>query len=273
MGSGAQSAISAEALLSRLRTREFGREMRVLAETESTIDVAWQWLHGGGAHGGVVIAERQTAGRGRQGRPWASPPGGLWMSVLARPNMDAVNVGRLGIALALAAAEAVSIEGGLSAGVRWPNDVVVGDRKVGGVLVETELVGDEVRAAVLSLGLNVNVSVGDLPAPVQGLATSLQRETRSEHSIGRLAAGVLEKLEQLWPIVVEGALEDRSDPLAAMWRERDVLEGHPVAVEIGAETVNGTAIGIDRAGNLVLMIGGAARAVSAGEAALVRKAA
>jgi BirA family biotin operon repressor/biotin-[acetyl-CoA-carboxylase] ligase len=150
---------------------------------------------------------------------------------------------------------------------------VVGSGKVGGVLVETEVVGGKVRCAVLSLGLNVNVPIDDLPGPVQGLATSLQHETGSEHSIGRLAARALEELERLWPVVVEGASDGRSDPLAAMWRERDVLDGHPVAIEIGGETVNGTAIGIDRAGNLVLMMGGAARAVSAGEVTLVRKAA
>ena len=103
-------ALSAEALLRALETKRFGRALRLLAETPSTIDVAWAWLRAGGPEGAAVIAEQQTQGRGRATRRWASPRGGLWMSVLARPGMPAARGGLLGIGLALAPPEASARE-------------------------------------------------------------------------------------------------------------------------------------------------------------------
>jgi BirA family biotin operon repressor/biotin-[acetyl-CoA-carboxylase] ligase len=190
------------------------------------------------------------------------------MSALAHLSMDAARAGRLGIGVALAAAEAIRAEARLSAGVNWPNDVVVGEKKVGGVLVETQTVRGAIRAAVLSLGLNVNVAIEDLPEPARKNATSLQRESGEEHSIERLLASVLTEIERLWPAVTAPAPAGDGGRLTAMWRERDLLAGREITVETGGETLTGTAIGIDEVGDLVLMIEGERRAIQAGEATL-----
>lgn len=252
-------------LLGELRTSRFGRALRVVAETPSTIDVAWEWLHGGGPEGGVVIAERQTRGRGRRGRAWASPRGGLWMSAIARPQLEMGSAGRLGVGLAIATAEAVGAEAGCEVGLKWPNDIVLGGRKLGGVLVETEEEGGRVGAAVLSIGLNVNLEGDSLPEEVRGVGTSLLGETGRRHCIERIAGRVLEELEGLWPEVVGGGRG-----LVERWGERDVLYGRELGVDVGGETRRGRAGGIDREGALVLMIGGAVDRVAAGEVSSVR---
>jgi BirA family biotin operon repressor/biotin-[acetyl-CoA-carboxylase] ligase len=267
MGSGSAAALSAEALLQELRTARFGRSLRLLAEVRSTIDVAWDWMREGGPHGAAVIAERQTRGRGRHGRPWASPHGGLWMSILVRPSMGTAGAGRLGIGLALAAAEAIHSASGVPAGVKWPNDLVVEERKLGGALVGTEAVGEEIGAAVLSLGVNVNMSLSELPASVRQTATTLLEESGRRHAVGTLAGRILGQLEDVWPTVVgEGA------ELAERWRRHDVLAGRELSVETAGETARGMAMGIDGAGALVLMAAGGLRTVSAGDAILVKDA-
>ena len=247
----------------------------MVAEAASTIELAQRLLRGGGPEGAVVIAERQTQGRGRLGRPWASPAGGLWMSMIARPDLGASAAGRLGIGLGLAAAEAVVAETGCEAGVKWPNDVMVGGRKLGGVLVETEVVGDRVSGAVLSLGLNVNLSAAALPEEIRSTATSLREETGREWPVEVICARVLDRLEEMWPIVLgDGAA------LVERWRERDVLAGREVSLEVRGAARRGTAMrrtavrgraeGIDRAGGPRLPGAGGGQLVRSGDAAEVR---
>ncbi len=256
---------SPEIFLQELRAAGFGRAVRVLAETTSTIDVAWEWLRADGPDGGVVIADRQTQSRGRVGRTWTSPEGGLWMSVLARPGIGAEHVGRLGVALALATAEGVRALAGCGAGVKWPNDVMLEGHKIAGVLGEAEIEGGRIARAVMSVGVNVNVRLRDLPEEVRETATTLLEATGREHALEPLAARVLDRLEQLWPSVVGDGSE-----LVTAWQERDVLLGREVAVELGGETVRGEDRGIDPDGALRLLVGGEERRVTVGEIVRLR---
>lgn len=258
-------AFSADILEGELSTLRFGRACRILRETPSTIDAAWEWLRAGGPEGAVVVADRQTRGRGRLGRAWASPEGGLWMTVVSRPGLAAREGGRLGIGLALAAAEGVAAATGLGPQVKWPNDIVLGGRKVGGVLVETEVAGGTIEAATLSLGLNVNVSLADLPEQVRPTAGSLREAAAGELSLEAVAAQVLEHLERIWPLVLgQGAA------LAARWREWDALAGAEVCVQRRGDEVRGRVIGVDRDGALVLGTPGGEQRVEVGEVHLVR---
>jgi BirA family biotin operon repressor/biotin-[acetyl-CoA-carboxylase] ligase len=257
---------SGEALQAELHTARFGRAARVVAETASTIDLSWQWLREGGPEGGVVVADRQTRGRGRRGRGWVSPPGGLWMSILARPGLPAPRVGRLSVGLCLAAAGGLR-QLGVEVGVKWPNDLLVGGRKVGGVLVETKAVGELVESAVLSLGANVNLSPDDLPSALRAAAISLRDATGREWSLESVAARVLDSLEALWPDVIGDSAR-----LSELWRECDVLSGRQVAVKAGHDVIRGRAHGIDQGGALVLEVAGASRSLVVGETAEVRMA-
>jgi BirA family biotin operon repressor/biotin-[acetyl-CoA-carboxylase] ligase len=256
---------SPEAFFLGLRSEQFGRELRLLEEAPSTLDFAWDWLRADGPQGGVVIAARQTAGRGRAGRTWSSPEGGLWMSVLARPGIPAAHVGRLSVALALATAEAVRVAAGLEVGVKWPNDVVWEGKKLAGVLGETEHARGVIARAVLSVGVNANLRLADLPAEIRATATTLREMTGQDHALELLAARLLEALEARWPSVLSDGVA-----LRAEWAERDALREREVTVEMGQQTVRGVARGIDGEGALRLLVEGEERRLTAGEIVQVR---
>jgi BirA family biotin operon repressor/biotin-[acetyl-CoA-carboxylase] ligase len=189
------------------------------------------------------------------------------MSVIVYPRIAGEAAGRLGASVALAAAESVSGQTGAQADVRWPNDVLIGGRKVGGVLAETEMSGTEIAAAVLSVGLNVNVSPADLPAEVRGLATTLLAETGRTHSLSLLAARLLEALEAIWP-----AVTGDGRALVARWRRRDALLGRKVRVEAVGKMTPGRAEGINDCGHLELLADGVKSTIPAGELVSVREA-
>ena len=247
MSSGSGPGISATALLAELRTQGIGRALRVLAEATSTVDIARDWLHNGAPDGAVVLAAHQTHGRGRRGRSWASPAGGLWMTIILRRDLEPEAAARLSIGLALAAAEVVSGQAGCEVGVKWPNDLVLDGRKLGGVLVDAELVGERVASALVSLGLNVNVPETAFPPELRGSGVSLLSATGKEYPLARLAARLLESFEALLPAMIEDP-----DALIEVWHSRDVLLGREVSVDLAGETIRGRARGIDRQGRLLL---------------------
>jgi len=267
MNSLSGPAFSAEAFLRELRTEQFGGAIRIVAQTTSTIDIAWEWLHAGGPEGSVVIADKQTQGRGRLGRPWCSPCGGLWMSIITRPGMAISRAGRLAVGMGIAAAEAVSTLTGCPAALKWPNDLVVKEKKLGGVLVETEANRQQIEAAVLSIGLNVNFSPHSLPEDIRQAATSLLQETGRRQPLESIAARLLHSLEALWPAIVSG-----EESLVERWRSWDALAGREVAVEAGTSVLRGRARGIDHEGSLVLVVNRDERTVSLVEVAAVRAA-
>jgi len=259
---------SPEAFQCELKTRRFGRACRAVAETGSTIDLAWEWLGADGPEGGVVIADRQTRGRGRLGREWASPEGGLWMSVLARPDIPIDWGGRLGVMMALDAAAAVSAVTGCAARVRWPNDLLISGRKVGGVLIDARPEGGRLTAAILSFGLNVNVPINTLPETMRGTAATLLAETGRIHRIEVVAARILEALERDWPLLLAA-----SPGLPERWGVFDAIPGAEVLTDIAGEALQGQNAGIDEEGALILKTAGGPRRITSGEVHLLRPAA
>jgi BirA family biotin operon repressor/biotin-[acetyl-CoA-carboxylase] ligase len=236
------------------RSPRLGRPLVRLAEATSTNDLAKRLADAGVAEGAVVVAARQTHGRGRLGRAWASPPGGLWCSVLLRPGRGAH--GLLSLAVGVATAEAVEAAG-VPAALRWPNDVLVAGRKVAGVLLEAAG-----AAVVAGVGVNVRVSLEALPAEAAAGATSLHLHTRDVAPEAVLASllGRLEHWYGLW------AREPAA--VAAAWSARDALRGRTVRAA-GAEPVEGTADGITADGALIIRgSDGRPRTVVAGDVSL-----
>ncbi len=234
--------------------------VRYMEEADSTVRVAWRWLEEGGPDGGVVIAGRQRAGQGRRGRTWSSPLGGLWMSVLSRPDLEVTRAGRLGMAMALAAAEGVEQVAGVEVGLKWPNDLMVENRKVAGVLVETRIAGDRVTAAVLSAGINAKVAPEDFPEALRTTAVSLKEVTEREFSLEVLAARVLDRLTAL-----SEDLAGSGEELARGWQERDQLRGKYVHVLAGSVHLDGVCHGVDADGALRLIVAGDERRITVGE--------
>lgn len=159
-----------------LATTYVGRVVHYLRSVGSTSTELKALAREGAAAGTVVLADEQTGGRGRSGRTWFSPEGlGVWMSVLLECDIPAERLAPLSIAAAVSVADALRELTGLDVRVKWPNDLLVGDRKLGGLLVESiQTAGERVESAVLGVGLNVGLDENDLPAELVGAATSLR---------------------------------------------------------------------------------------------------
>ena len=159
-----------------LTTPSVGRVIHYLRSVGSTSTELKALAREGAVPGTVVLADEQTGGRGRSGRTWFSPDGmGVWMSVLLACDASAERLAPLSVAAAVSVAGALRELSGLDVRVKWPNDLLVGGRKLGGFLVESvQTAGEKVVSAVLGIGLNVSLTEDDLPAELAGAATSLQ---------------------------------------------------------------------------------------------------
>ncbi|MFB6295709.1 MAG: biotin--[acetyl-CoA-carboxylase] ligase [Halobacteriales archaeon] len=224
-----------------------------------------------GASDAAVLADEQTGGRGRLDRAWDSPPGGIWMSALLRPDLPPARAPLLTLAAAVATARAVRAHG-VDAGLKWPNDVLVADeagaershagtgteRKLAGILTEMEGETDEVSWVVVGIGINANVDAGTLP---EG-ATSLRKQV-GDVDRARLVADLLGELDAL-----------RAEPSEVLpaWRDRSVTLGRRVRIETGEESIVGEATGIEPPGTLRVDTGGGERRVHAGDCEHLRPA-
>jgi BirA family biotin operon repressor/biotin-[acetyl-CoA-carboxylase] ligase len=194
-------------------TGRFGRLFKYVEVTGSTNTDALEWAEHGAPEGALVIADHQSAGRGRWGRSWLSRPGsGLLFSLVLRPNEPATAMGLLTTAAGVACAEGIEKSTGLPARIKWPNDVTVNGRKLAGILVETRIAGSKVGVAVVGVGINVH----GRPQEVGDGATSLAAEVGSAPARAEVLAAVLAAFEPLFraePEVVIERATARSDVL------------------------------------------------------------
>jgi len=235
---------SLEAFQSQLRTSSLGQRAICRRSVTSTMDVARGEAAAGAPEGTVVIADEQTAGRGRLGREWVSPPGtNIYLSVILRP--PAAHLRQLSIICPLAICQAIEEVTGLAARIKWPNDVLVDGRKVSGVLLDAELVGDRVQYAIAGIGLNVNFDPSTY-RELRDIATSLKRELGREVSREAVLAGLLNHLESLYQAALRG------EKAHAAWKERLDTLGRSVRVRFADRVEEGVAADTDSDGALIL---------------------
>ena len=233
-------------------------DVRRLEEVSATNDEAKRLAAGGAAEGLVVIAERQTAGRGRRGRVWQSVPGNLFLSVLLRPKIAPSAAPPLAPAIGLAVALAIEDVAPLSAELKWPNDVRVNGRKVAGVLTESVVSGSTLAAVIAGIGLNVGA---ELPAELADIATTLSREAVRNVRKSEVEEALLKRISDVYGRFLAGGFA----ALHAEWQERDVLRGQRVTIDSGAR-VEGEGAGIAEDGAyLVRVASGEVVRVTAGE--------
>ncbi len=207
----------------------------------------------------VVTAEEQTRGRGRGGTHWSSPPGkGLWVSVLLRPGPE-VSRAVIPVLLGLAAARAIeAVAPGLHAGLKWPNDVLLGGRKVCGILCESSGEG----AVVAGIGVNLRQKPGDFPAELRERAVSVEEAAGTRVSRSTLAGGLVTEARRL----LSSSLAGMQETVVAELELRDVLRGRRVRCAAGVE---GVARGIDSSGALLVESRGGVLRVTGGSVRVV----
>jgi BirA family biotin operon repressor/biotin-[acetyl-CoA-carboxylase] ligase len=226
-----------------LGTRRIGRELCYLPSTGSTMDVARGEALAGAAEGLVVVADEQTAGRGRLGRAWIAPAGvNLYLSILLRPSLERMK--RLGMVAPLAVADAVAAVSGLDVRFKWPNDVRIGERKLCGILIESGFAGDSPSFAVAGIGLNVNLDADSYPE-IAAIATSIARELGRSVSRERTLAALLTAFERHY-------LQDDAEVLRLAWRSRLDTLGGEITVAFSGGTESGIAEDVDADGSLLL---------------------
>jgi BirA family biotin operon repressor/biotin-[acetyl-CoA-carboxylase] ligase len=238
----------------------FGAPHHHFARTDSTNTRARKLAAAGAPGGTVVTAGEQTAGRGRQGRSWSAPPGGaLLYSAIVRPLDERHALLPLAVPLAVCAA-AEELAPGTECGVKWPNDVQVGGRKLAGVLIEAR---PQDGWGVVGVGLNLAIATAEFPPELRESAVSLFADSAAAAAAGvdaASAAAVLSRWLGIW-------VDADQTTILSVWRERDALRGREVAWEGGS----GVADGIDDRGYLVVIAPGGRRiAVGAGEVHLTR---
>jgi BirA family biotin operon repressor/biotin-[acetyl-CoA-carboxylase] ligase len=235
------------------------------AEVDSTQEVARALARAGAEEGTIVVAETQTAGRGRLGRTWHSPPGtNLYCSVLLRPALAPATVPQLALVAGLAVAEAIEALG-LRPALKWPNDVLLDGRKAVGILTEMEAELERVRVVIVGIGVNVNATAEEFPPYLHDRATSLALVAGHPIDRIRFAGGLLTSLEGYYRRFLDGGFA----PLREAWERRSALAGRRVTVRANDVEVAGKVAGIDEDGALRLVDGtGAVRRVVAGEVTL-----
>ncbi len=264
-------------LLAEDRPWRLGSQVVSVAEVTSTNDLARVLALGGAPEGTLVVADKQTSGRGRLGRVWHSPPGtGLWCSFILRPPLALNNLGPLALVAALGARRAVLGCGADDAdiGIKWPNDLVARGRKLAGIL--TEGAGGSILAApdfvVAGIGVNVRTPEGGFPEPVRGSAIALDELREGEGSAGAPGLGPAEYGRALVECLSETYSEFVARGFAVLreeWLAANVTTGNEVVVTSAAGTLNGVAEDIDLDGRLLLRLSdGRKTAVAAGDVTL-----
>lgn len=245
-----------------LGTRVVGRYIRWHDSVPSTNDLALRLTQVPVPEGTVVVAEEQTAGRGRRGRSWASPRGGVWLSVILSPTLALERVPIVGFAAAIAAAVAIRKTTGLLARLKWPNDVLVDGRKVVGVLTEAAPAPGWV---VVGIGINANVSRDALPEVPGDRAASLQTLLGRPIDREALTRTLLLELDRWYDTLTSAGVES----VLRRWREMADTLGRAVRVETATATICGVAHDVDEAGALLVRLtDGTLHRVVAGEVRL-----
>ena len=224
-----------------LKTKAIGQNYFHHDMLSSTMDYAFQLGVEGAAEGTVVCAEGQTKGRGRMERPWTSPKGkGLYFSLILRPNLFPADAAKITLFSAVAICEAISQSTGIKTSIKWPNDLLIQDKKVAGILTELSAEMDRVRFIVIGVGLNVNSSLKQLPPN----ATSLKQASGKNLSRVVLLQDIFQRIEYWYEILNKNGF----GPVIDRWRQLTSTLGKKITIG----DVKGKAVDLDEHGGLII---------------------
>jgi BirA family biotin operon repressor/biotin-[acetyl-CoA-carboxylase] ligase len=236
-------------------------QLTVLGTVDSTNEEAKRRAAAGAPEGTLIRAERQSAGRGRRGRPWTSPEGNLYCSLILRPTVPAMEAAQLSFVTSLALAEALeqALPPGTAVKCKWPNDVLVEGRKIAGILLESQARAEGLEWMVVGMGVNVasHPGEGDVETPATSLK-AMGSAWEAENFLSSLLGSFLPWYRR-WR-------DEGFTGVRQAWLERAMGLGGPIRVRLTTETLFGTFAGLDSDGTLLLdQDGGQRRKVAAGD--------
>jgi BirA family transcriptional regulator, biotin operon repressor / biotin---[acetyl-CoA-carboxylase] ligase len=234
-----------------LRSKCLGRRIVFESEVDSTNRLARDLAIQGAVEGTLVVAESQTGGRGRKGRNWFSPPGeGIYVSLVLRPPFQPAEAPKMTLLAGVALAETFIQIVPSRVTIKWPNDVLLGGKKIAGILIEISTDIDAIDYMVVGVGINVNTPPGSFPVDLRGRATSLAAEIG--HTVDRteILGAFLERLERYYDLIGKEGFA----PVIRRWRELSDMAGRRVRVHSFDRSLEGTIEGIDDDGVLLVNV-------------------
>ena len=232
-----------------LKTKWIGKTIHYFNTLDSTNSKAYQLALNGAEEGEVVVAESQEKGRGRLGRQWFSPPFlNLYLSVILRPKIPPHQASLITLMAAIATADAIQKFSGFLPLIKWPNDILLRNRKVAGLLNEINSEMDRIHFVILGIGINLNMDEKMFSKEIRTVATSLKREMRQTISRKAFLQSLLQELEKWYTIF----MKQGSAFILKAWRDRAHLKGRRVKVTSFGETLSGIAVDVDSDGALIL---------------------
>lgn len=254
-----------EEVVQGLGDHKFGRNLKVFSSLGSTNDKARELIEKGAGEGTIVVAEEQTRGKGRRGRRWFSPPGaGLWFSIIMEPDFSPGEAPLLTVA-ALLAVHDILLARGLPAEVKWPNDILLNDKKVCGILSELIVQPDTINYAIIGIGMNVNQT--SFPELLGEKATSLRIFSGNRVNRVILLQSILNKFVLYYNRLPEGQKD-----IISSWKNRLQLIGREIIIESAGNEYQGKAVDISQRGELLLQDeSGEIQSFWAGDTSLVKE--
>ncbi len=249
-----------------LRSKILGQEIHSYKVLKSTNDLAYSLAEDGAPEGTLVLTEKQTKGKGRLGRSWHSPPQlGIWMSLILRPALFPSQAAGISIAASLALVLTTQELTGLSAFIKWPNDLIINNKKFCGILTELSAELDKINFVILGVGVNINHSAKDFPRSLRDIATSLKIESGKKISRVDFLKRFLEKFEKIYlQYKKSGLLTFKEEYLRHFY-----LLGKKIKIQTGNEILEGKAENLDDNGALILRTKEGLRTITAGDVSLL----
>ncbi|NBD22550.1 biotin--[acetyl-CoA-carboxylase] ligase [Paenibacillus glycinis] len=224
--------------------------LRLFDEVDSTQNIAQRLAEDGAPEGTLVIAEQQTNGRGRMGRKWVSPSGkGIWMSFILRPGMPIHFAPQLTLLTAVALCRALRAAAApLDIGIKWPNDLLIGGKKISGILLESTAEEERLRYVIAGIGISVNLTEDDYPPELREIATSLRIQLGRPLDRAEIIAGFFSQFQQLYAVYQREGFA----PIQTLWEALSVTLNKPTRLIIGGLETTGTPVGLNEQGALLV---------------------
>ena len=252
----------------KIKSKFIGRRIYYFDEIDSTQNYALQISNNTNENGAIIIAEKQTHGKGRLNRKWYSPEGGIWLSVIIHPELQISDATIIPLAASLALCESIKKVHKIKTDVKWPNDITIDDKKVAGMLIDTSIQGNKVENLVLGIGINFAVNIQQIEKRLKKSpnfygVTSLFPEKNSPSKIELLVQFLLE-LEK----VINSLIKGKNAQIIRDWSKHTNMFGKAISVNTGNGKISGIAKKIDSDGALIIKTGTKNRRIFVGDVTL-----
>ena len=248
LGFGKTEHITKEKITKTLETETMGKEILCFRKVFSTNSIAKFLANHSAEEGTVLVSEIQTKARGRSGKKWESPDGGIWMSLILRPQVPPAKIGLITIATGVAIAKSIRTLG-LDAKIKWPNDVLIHGDKISGVLTEVNATFNEIDWVVVGIGIDSNIKLEDFSEDVRAGTTTLNEELLSEIDENEFIAIFLNEFEEVYKLYKDGKVE----AILKDWRDlSDTIGKYVNITQTGGKITQGYVVGINNEGSLII---------------------